>query len=59
MIGGQSEDSSGKSEISEIPQERTQRGDSLAASGKQSPAPKSTAMSQSIHTNSFRSFVCL
>ncbi|MFT7826582.1 MULTISPECIES: hypothetical protein [Priestia] len=47
MIGGQGEDSSRKSEVGEIPQERTQRGDSLAAPGKQSPAPKSTAMSQS------------
>ncbi|WP_286676960.1 hypothetical protein [Priestia megaterium] len=44
MIGGQDEDSCGKSGIGETPQERKQRGGSSAAPGKRSLARKSTAV---------------
>ncbi|AQU72704.1 MULTISPECIES: hypothetical protein [Priestia] len=46
MIGGQSEDSCGKSGTGETPQERMRRGGSPAARGKRSLARKSTAVSQ-------------
>ncbi|MDR7244522.1 MULTISPECIES: hypothetical protein [Priestia] len=46
MIGGQDEDSCGKSGIGETPQERKRRGGSPAARGKRSLARKSTAVSQ-------------
>ncbi|MDI3092478.1 hypothetical protein QJ133_15250 [Priestia megaterium] len=46
MIGGQDEDSCGKSGIGETPQERKRRGSSPAAGGKRSFARKSTAVSQ-------------
>ncbi|WP_339995033.1 hypothetical protein [Priestia aryabhattai] len=46
MIGGQSEDSCGKSGTGETPQERMRRGGSPAARGKGSLARKSTAVSQ-------------
>ncbi|MGW5886738.1 hypothetical protein [Priestia megaterium] len=45
MIGGQGEDSCGKSGTDETPQERTRRGGSSAARGKQSLVRKSTAVS--------------
>ncbi|WP_461673151.1 hypothetical protein [Priestia megaterium] len=48
MIGGQDEDSCGKSGTGETPQERTQRGGSAAARGKRSLARKSTAVSQAV-----------
>ncbi|MEQ7805601.1 hypothetical protein C2I27_13610 [Priestia megaterium] len=44
MIGGQDEDSCGKSGTSETPQERKRRGGSPAARGKRSLARKSTAV---------------
>ncbi|WP_269091629.1 hypothetical protein [Priestia megaterium] len=44
MIGGQDEDSCGKSGIGETPQERKLRGGSSAARGKRSLARKSTAV---------------
>ncbi|MGG2087129.1 hypothetical protein ABFY59_09015 [Priestia aryabhattai] len=44
MIGGQGEDSCGKSGTGETPQERKQRGGSPAACGKRSLARKSTAV---------------
>ncbi|MED3991510.1 hypothetical protein [Priestia aryabhattai] len=44
MIGGQGEDSCGKSGTGETPQERKRRGDSAAARGKRSLARKSTAV---------------
>ncbi|MEH7325821.1 hypothetical protein CN330_19070 [Priestia megaterium] len=54
MIGGQDEDSCGKSRTGETPQEHTRRGGSPAARGKRSLARKSTAvyfvMSQSYFT---------
>ncbi|MBX9996503.1 MULTISPECIES: hypothetical protein [Priestia] len=54
MIGGQDEDSCGKSGTGETPQEHTRRGGSPAARGKRSLARKSTAvyfvMSQSYFT---------
>ncbi|WP_257146540.1 hypothetical protein [Priestia megaterium] len=59
MIGGQSEDSCGKSGTGETPQERKRRGGSPAARGKRSLARKSTAVSQVIHTSSFILFVRL
>ncbi|MDG0058372.1 hypothetical protein [Priestia sp. P5] len=43
MIGGQDEDSCGKSGTGETPQEHTRRGGSLPARGKQRLARKSTA----------------
>ncbi|MGG1321224.1 hypothetical protein BTA37_25475 [Priestia megaterium] len=45
MIGGQGEDSCGKSGRGETPQERKRRGGSSAARGKRSLARKSTAVS--------------
>ncbi|TPF18317.1 hypothetical protein [Priestia megaterium] len=48
MIGGQDEDSCGKSGTGDTPQERTQRGGSAAARGKRSLARKSTAVSQAV-----------
>ncbi|MFT7826541.1 MULTISPECIES: hypothetical protein [Priestia] len=59
MIGGQDEDSCGKSGTGETPQERKRRGGSPAARGKRSLARKSTAVSQEIHTSSFLDFVRL
>ncbi|WP_274598737.1 hypothetical protein [Priestia megaterium] len=44
MVGGQGEDSCGKSGICESPQERKRRGGSPAARGKRSLARKSTAL---------------
>ncbi|MEW4229700.1 hypothetical protein [Priestia megaterium] len=49
MIGGQGEDSCGKSGAGETPQERKRRGGSAVARGKRSLARKSTAVSQAIH----------
>ncbi|MFL0472528.1 hypothetical protein ACH0CI_11145 [Priestia sp. 179-F W1.4 NHS] len=49
MIGGQGEDSCGKSGTGETPQERKRRGGSAADRGKRSLARKSTAASQAIH----------
>nr|WP_238158785.1 hypothetical protein [Priestia megaterium]MDH3170793.1 hypothetical protein [Priestia megaterium] len=46
MIGGQGEDSCGKSGTGETPQERKRRGGSAAARGKRSLARRSTAVSQ-------------
>ncbi|WP_165802517.1 hypothetical protein [Priestia megaterium] len=48
MIGGQGEDSCGKSGTGETPQERMRRGGSAAARGKRSLARKSTAVSKAI-----------
>ncbi|MFP8642556.1 hypothetical protein ACLHWY_13515 [Priestia aryabhattai] len=48
MIGGQGEDSCGKSGTGEIPQERKRRGGSSAARGKRSLARKSTAVEQEV-----------
>ncbi|MBK0008405.1 hypothetical protein IAE23_18080 [Bacillus sp. S35] len=48
MIGGQAEDSCGKSEIGETPQERMRRGGSASARGKRSLARKSTAVSKAV-----------
>ncbi|WP_129707540.1 hypothetical protein [Priestia megaterium] len=48
MIGGQGEDSCGKSGTGEAPQERMRRGGSAAARGKRSLARKSTAVSQAV-----------
>ncbi|MFE0621788.1 hypothetical protein ACFW1J_10315 [Priestia aryabhattai] len=48
MIGGQGEDSCGKSGTGETPQERTRRGGSASARGKRSLAWKSTAVSQAV-----------
>ncbi|MED3957916.1 hypothetical protein P4605_11345 [Priestia aryabhattai] len=44
MIGGQDEDSCGKSGIDETPQESKRRGGSSAARGKRSLVRKSTAV---------------
>ncbi|MFE4042059.1 MULTISPECIES: hypothetical protein [unclassified Priestia] len=44
LIGGQDEDSCGKSGTGETPQERKRRGGSSAARGKRSLARKSTAV---------------
>ncbi|MCM3793194.1 MULTISPECIES: hypothetical protein [Priestia] len=49
MIGGQGEDSCGKSGTGETPQKRKRRGGSPAARGKRSLARKSTAVSRAIH----------
>ncbi|MDO6849353.1 hypothetical protein Q4S57_15460 [Priestia megaterium] len=49
MIGGQDEDSCGKSGTDETPQKRKRRGGSPAARGKQSFARKSTPVSRAIH----------
>ncbi|RMA94826.1 hypothetical protein [Priestia megaterium] len=59
MIGGQDEDSCGKSGTDEIPQERKRRGGSSATRGKRRLARKSTAVSQEIHTSSCILFVHL
>ncbi|MGG2087327.1 hypothetical protein ABFY59_10080 [Priestia aryabhattai] len=48
MIGGQDEDSCGKSETGETPQERKRRGGSSAARGKRSLARQSTAVEQEV-----------
>ncbi|MGN7482560.1 hypothetical protein [Priestia megaterium] len=48
MIGGQGEDSCGKSGRGETPQEHKRRGGSSAARGKRSLARKSTAVSQAV-----------
>ncbi|MFL0471215.1 hypothetical protein ACH0CI_04450 [Priestia sp. 179-F W1.4 NHS] len=48
MIGGQPEDSCGKSGIGETPQERMRRGGSASARGKRSLARKSTAVSKAV-----------
>ncbi|MDR7243411.1 MULTISPECIES: hypothetical protein [Priestia] len=44
MIGGQGEDSCGKSAIDETPREHKRRGGSSAARGERSLARKSTAV---------------
>ncbi|QTL48271.1 MULTISPECIES: hypothetical protein [Priestia] len=59
MIGGQGEDSCGKSGRDETPQERKRRGGLAAVRGKRSLARKSTAVSQALHTSSFIPFVRL
>ncbi|MFP7734821.1 hypothetical protein ACLHDF_15675 [Priestia aryabhattai] len=59
MIGGQDEDSCGKSGIGETPQERKRRGGSSAARGKRSLARKSTAVEQVIPTSLCIPFVRL
>ncbi|WP_129706444.1 hypothetical protein [Priestia megaterium] len=48
MIGGQGEDSCGKSGTGETPQKRKRRGGSPAARGKRSLARKSTAVSKAV-----------
>ncbi|MGG3270389.1 hypothetical protein ABEP16_15910 [Priestia aryabhattai] len=48
MMGGQPEDSCGKSGIGETPQERMRRGGSASARGKRSLARKSTAVSKAV-----------
>ncbi|MQR84473.1 hypothetical protein GFV16_00750 [Bacillus megaterium] len=48
MIGGQGEDSCGKSGTGETPQERKRRGGSAPARGKRSLARKSTAVLQAV-----------
>ncbi|MFE7818836.1 hypothetical protein ICR95_24715 [Priestia megaterium] len=48
MIGGQDEDSCGKSGTGETPQERKRRGGSAPARGKRRLARKSTAVSQAV-----------
>ncbi|MGG0518702.1 hypothetical protein ABE056_07860 [Priestia aryabhattai] len=48
MIGGQGEDSCGKSGTDETPQKRKRRGGSAAARGKRSLAWKSTAASRAV-----------
>ncbi|MHC8970910.1 hypothetical protein [Priestia aryabhattai] len=48
MIGGQDEDSCGKSGTGETPQESKRRGGSPAARGKRSLAWKSTAVSKAV-----------
>ncbi|MED4391691.1 hypothetical protein P4699_16160 [Priestia aryabhattai] len=48
MIGGQGEDSCGKSGAGETPQERKRREGSAPARGKRSLARKSTAVSQAV-----------
>ncbi|WP_225049560.1 hypothetical protein [Priestia megaterium] len=57
MIGGQGEDSCGKSGTGETPQEHMRRGGSAAARGKRSLAQKSTAVSQAAQL--ILSFFCL
>ncbi|WP_249276219.1 hypothetical protein [Priestia aryabhattai] len=59
MIGGQGEDSCGKSGTGETPQERKRRGGSAPARGKRSLARKSTAVPQAVHTGSFIPYVRL
>ncbi|MBX9985750.1 MULTISPECIES: hypothetical protein [Priestia] len=48
MMGGQDEDSCGKSGTGETPQEHKRRGGSPAARGKRSLARKSAAVSQAV-----------
>ncbi|MDD9784369.1 hypothetical protein PVE99_18570 [Priestia megaterium] len=48
MIGGQDEDSCGKSVIGETPQEHTRRGGSPTARGKRSLARDLIAVSQAV-----------
>ncbi|WP_180976333.1 hypothetical protein, partial [Priestia megaterium] len=48
LIGGQGEDSCGKSGTDETPQERKRRGGSSAARGKRSLARKSIAVEQAV-----------
>ncbi|USD15267.1 hypothetical protein ND894_25445 [Priestia megaterium] len=48
MIGGQAEDSCGKSRIGETPQERMRRGGSASPRGKRSLARESTAVSKAV-----------
>ncbi|MDG0032601.1 hypothetical protein MMB68_23925 [Priestia sp. Y58] len=48
MMGGQDEDSCGKSGTGETPQEHKRRGGSPAARGKRSFARKSAAVSQAV-----------
>ncbi|MDO6846802.1 hypothetical protein Q4S57_02475 [Priestia megaterium] len=48
MIGGQGEDSCGKSGAGETPQERMRRGGSTTAREKRSLARKSIAVSQAV-----------
>ncbi|MHA2959459.1 hypothetical protein [Priestia megaterium] len=48
MIGGQDEDSCGKSGRGETPQERKRRGGSSAVRGKRSLVRKSTLVSQAV-----------
>ncbi|MGG0462985.1 hypothetical protein [Priestia aryabhattai] len=48
MIGGQDEDSCGKSGTGETPQESKRRGGSPATRGKRSLAWKSTAVSKAV-----------
>ncbi|UYV51282.1 hypothetical protein [Priestia megaterium] len=57
MIGGQDEDSCGKSGNGETPQEHTRRGGSPPARGKRSLARNLIAVSQAVQ--SFISFVSL
>jgi len=59
LIGGQGEDSCGKSGTGETPQERKRRGGSPAARGKRSLARKSTAASQAIYASSFIQYIHL
>ncbi|MEK4754591.1 hypothetical protein MKX72_19010 [Priestia sp. FSL R5-0597] len=59
MIGGQGEDSCGKSGTGETPQKRKRRGGSPAARRKRSLARKLTAVSQTIHMSVFILFVRL
>ncbi|WEA42773.1 hypothetical protein [Priestia aryabhattai] len=48
MIGGQGEESCGKSGTGETPQERKRQGGSAAARGKRSLARKLTAVEQEV-----------
>ncbi|UMZ34101.1 hypothetical protein [Priestia megaterium] len=57
MIGGQDEDSCGKSGRGETPQERQRRGGSPAARGKRSLAWKSIAVSQAFQLHISNLFV--
>ncbi|MED4141576.1 hypothetical protein P4669_00005 [Priestia megaterium] len=59
MIGGQGEDSCGKSGTDETPQARKRRGGSPAARGKRSLARKSTAVSRAIHMSLLTQFARL
>ncbi|WP_310876754.1 hypothetical protein [Priestia megaterium] len=59
MIGGQGEDSCGKSGTGETPQKHMRRGGSAAARGKRSLARKSTAVSQATHRSSCISYTRL
>ncbi|MBE5098955.1 hypothetical protein [Priestia aryabhattai] len=59
MIGGQGEDSCGKSRTGETSQEHKRRGGSPAARGKRSLARKSTAVPKAIYTSSFLPFIRL